>query len=377
MPIYNVEDYLSTCVESILKQTYKNLEIILVDDGSPDSSGKMCDEFAEQDGRIRVVHKANAGLNMARKTGFDNSEGEWIIFIDSDDAFHPQAIEILIKAAKENLSDLAIGGYQRFLDDVDIVNKPALNNPKIAYEKDKNKAIHWLIRDSPYENVLMQTAWVKLFERHLIADIDWEYCNYRANEDEFMALQYYPKLTRGVAIVPENLYYYRINHSSITRRVYKNEFNGNLLSKFKTIEDLYQKSLNVFGKEFEEDILLRFVTQFLGFTEQYMREGHLGEDITKEYEMYFAPKIERISKIHDKLSQPYKDQFLAVKDKGVLGLIHHIIHYQSNHIQNIEHILQYRDMELGVLRQPGIKLAARKLAGAVKRRVSRTIRRND
>ena len=85
VPVYNVEKYLNRCVESIMNQTYKNLQIILIDDGSNDRSGKICDEYAEKDKRIEVIHKENAGVSAARNKGLDKAKGEWITFVDADD----------------------------------------------------------------------------------------------------------------------------------------------------------------------------------------------------------------------------------------------------------------------------------------------------
>ena len=85
IPVYNVEEYLHECVDSVINQTYKNLQIILVDDGSTDSSGKICDEYAENDKRITVVHQKNGGLSVARNTGLSNAHGDYVYFLDSDD----------------------------------------------------------------------------------------------------------------------------------------------------------------------------------------------------------------------------------------------------------------------------------------------------
>lgn len=374
VPVYGVEKYLETCVQSILTQTYENIEVILVDDGSLDSSGQLCDELAKSDIRIKAVHKKNEGLNMARKTGFEHSKGEWILFIDSDDAVHPQAVEILLAACSENLTDIAIGGYKRFWNDQELKDMAHITSPTVEKVGDIDTAIHWLIRDSPHKNVFMQTAWMKLFKRSLVEPLDWEYSDYRANEDEFMALQYYPKLTKGISIVPENLYFYRVNDQSITRGVYKNTFKGKTLTKFEMIEELYQKSMAALDSNYEKDITLRFAAQFIGFTEQYMRDGHLTEDIYKEYRKYFEPKVEEISKYQDELSQPYKDQFVAVKEKGVFGLVTYLLTLQAQHIENLEAIMRQNTVETEILQKPGIKLASRKLAGAVKRRVKRHLR---
>ena len=100
VPVYKVEQYLERCLNSILKQTEKNIEIILVDDGSPDSCPQLCDEFAALDNRIKVVHQKNAGLGMARNSGLEIASGEYVMFVDSDDFIVPDAIEILYNAAK-------------------------------------------------------------------------------------------------------------------------------------------------------------------------------------------------------------------------------------------------------------------------------------
>jgi len=101
VPIFKVEKYLNRCIESIVKQTYEKIEIILVDDGSPDNCPEMCDEWAKKDSRIKVIHKQNAGLGMARNTGIDNANGEYICFFDSDDYIHPNTIEKAYISAKK------------------------------------------------------------------------------------------------------------------------------------------------------------------------------------------------------------------------------------------------------------------------------------
>ena len=102
VPVYNVEKYLDECVKSILAQTYANIEIVLVDDGSKDTSGSMCDEYKKQDERIVVVHKENGGLSSARNAGMENASGDYYIFVDSDDTISPNMVEEMVKKAKEH-----------------------------------------------------------------------------------------------------------------------------------------------------------------------------------------------------------------------------------------------------------------------------------
>ena len=123
VPIYNVENYIKKCVDSILSQTYKNLEIILVDDGSPDNCPQICDEYAQKDNRIKVIHKENGGLSDARNAGIDISKGKFITFIDSDDYIEKDYVEVLYNSIKENASDMAIGSHKAIYDNGTILNK--------------------------------------------------------------------------------------------------------------------------------------------------------------------------------------------------------------------------------------------------------------
>lgn len=111
IPVYKVENYLDECVQSVLRQTYRNMEIFLVDDGSPDRCGQMCEEYATEDSRIRVIHKENGGLSSARNAGIDACHGEYIAFIDSDDSVSPVFIEALVTAAENCDADVVASEF--------------------------------------------------------------------------------------------------------------------------------------------------------------------------------------------------------------------------------------------------------------------------
>lgn len=110
VPVYNVEEYLTRCVDSILVQTYGNLEVILVDDGAKDCSGKICDEYAGKDSRVRVIHKENGGLSSARNAGIDIARGDYLEFVDSDDWIEPDAVESMLSMARTHQVELVVGG---------------------------------------------------------------------------------------------------------------------------------------------------------------------------------------------------------------------------------------------------------------------------
>ena len=129
IPVYNVEDYLSKCLQSVINQTYTNLEIILVDDGSTDNSGEICDEFSENDNRIKVIHQKNTGVSQARKIGIDVADGKYIGFVDADDWIEPDMYETLINKMKN--SDIIMSGL--FFHMNDAVKKIPMNNFENTY----------------------------------------------------------------------------------------------------------------------------------------------------------------------------------------------------------------------------------------------------
>ena len=113
VPVFNVRNYLSDCIDSIISQSYSDFECILIDDGSTDGSGAICDEYAKKDSRIRVFHKENGGVSSARNIGLDNASGEWIYFVDSDDQILPGGLQTMVDCISDNV-DIVLGGYKRY-----------------------------------------------------------------------------------------------------------------------------------------------------------------------------------------------------------------------------------------------------------------------
>lgn len=150
IPVYNVEEYLRECVDSVLVQTYQNFEIILVDDGSTDSSGRICDEYAEKDSRISVIHQENRGPSKTRNTGLNNANGKYIYFLDSDDYIENNALELLVVTAESNDADLVFFDAHSFTDNGDNIKQGYTVNGKydaksgyeILTELHKNKDYH-------------------------------------------------------------------------------------------------------------------------------------------------------------------------------------------------------------------------------------------
>lgn len=169
VPVYNVEDYLGRCVDSILAQTYQNLEVILVDDGATDSSGKICDEYARKDSRVRVIHKENGGLSSARNAGIDAAAGEYLEFVDSDDWIEPDAVECMLSLAMEHQTELVAAGRYDVKAKTGVKKKglcPTVTEV-ISAEEMLSRMFRWDNCDS--------AACDKLFHRRLFREIRFPY----------------------------------------------------------------------------------------------------------------------------------------------------------------------------------------------------------
>lgn len=207
VPVYKVEPYLQRCIDSICTQTYSNLEIILVDDGSPDHSGEILDRNAELDTRIVVIHKKNGGLSSARNTGLDVAKGEYISFIDADDKVHPQFIEILLALCRQYECEIALCDYLEISEDS--VDLP-LNPQQSLFIYNRRQALYELC--CTRNAVKYVVAWNKLYKRDLFNKI--RYPVGRIHEDEFTTYQLLWKANR-IAVTNQYLYYYLQRPTSI------------------------------------------------------------------------------------------------------------------------------------------------------------------
>ena len=213
LPIYNVEKYLDRCIESVINQTYRNLEILLVDDGSPDDCPQKCEEWAKKDGRIKVIHKANAGLGYARNTGIENASGEYICFFDSDDYIDPSTIEKAYNTAQKNNSDMVLFGHY----DVDVQGKivrtyiPTTDKESYVGSEVQEVLLPDLVSDNPATGKstnLWLSAWCCMYSMKLILESNWRFASERdiISEDVYSLLRLYRNVKK-VTIIPEAFYY--------------------------------------------------------------------------------------------------------------------------------------------------------------------------
>lgn len=208
VPIYMVEEYLERCIASIVKQSYKNLEIILVDDGSKDNCPAICDSWAKKDSRIVVIHRKNGGLSAARNSGIEVAKGEYLAFVDSDDFIAEDFIETLLQACKETGSEIAQCRYEYVSGDVVTKEKEEVEPRETFSGKEMIKGMSW--KDGAYNVV----AWNKLYKKTVFEGV--RYPEGRIHEDEATTHKLFYN-AKQVAFVYRFLYGYYTGGESITR----------------------------------------------------------------------------------------------------------------------------------------------------------------
>ena len=202
VPVYNIENYIRVCVESILAQTYESFELILVDDGSKDNSGILCDEYAAIDSRVKVIHKENGGVSSARNTGLQQAKGKWIMYVDGDDWIEPDMIESLIETAKATEADLVFGDYMKY--------GPYAGNHKLpTWSTDKKDSM------SRYIAYSMTTIWGSIAKRSLYTEHSLKSPNGVSYCEDFHLIVRLCHYAKKIANVHRPFYHYRYRPTSI------------------------------------------------------------------------------------------------------------------------------------------------------------------
>lgn len=293
VPIYHVEQYLRRCIDSIIGQTYKNLEIILVDDGSDDGCPAICDEYARKDNRIVVIHKDNGGLSDARNVGIDIAKGEYLAFVDSDDYIHRDMYRILMKELIKSDSDVSMSTYKYVYD-----GKP--DEQDITYEEDYSiETMSGIQAQYSYysddKKLELTVAWNKLYKKELFSDL--RYPKGKIFEDEFTT---YKALYRSKKVCYVNLplYYYLQRNNSIIGLMH-----GQRDSK---VVEAYLQRVG-FYRENNEEVLWRksvmhCIHMICYFNYISKNAGHSDLDSTKNYRIELLKELKKYKYTERKFS---------------------------------------------------------------------------
>jgi len=231
VPIYNVEKYLRKCIESILNQTYKNIELILINDGSPDNSADICVEYSKRDKRIKFISQDNSGVSIARNTGIKEATGDYILFIDSDDYIEKYTIETLVNSVEDK--DMIVCSYYKEKEEkpkkeMPVTQKYLVSKKNMLQQIHTNKAIYGYI-------------WNKLYKKSIIDKYNIEFrSNIAICEDLLFNIEYLDKADTDIVITNEKLYHYIMRGNSA---VNAKNINKKLtaLASYQIIEELYKE----------------------------------------------------------------------------------------------------------------------------------------
>ena len=262
IPVYNVENYLRSCLDSVLSQTYKDFEVLMVNDGSTDSSGAICQEFAERDSRFHYFEKENGGLSDARNYGLDRAKGHYITFLDSDDFLFEDYLENLYHASRLSDSDITIGGYCRFGDSNFYFYNDRFKSDSLVSLKDF-QAIQYLDSMLDVTFLTFSTAWGKLFKRELFSELRFPYGKYA--EDQFLIWKLYMKADK-IYVFNGASYVYRMNPSGLS-----NIFTLKHLDYIDALEERIKETKDIEGIEIQHSFnMYSYVLQrILGQLEEH------------------------------------------------------------------------------------------------------------
>ncbi len=378
VPVHNtLEVDLQKCFDSIKRQSYKNTEVVIIDDGSKKMTADFVDVYTENLDNWRVVHQKNTGVNMARKAGFSESKGEFVTFVDSDDILVSRFCERLLKSAIKADADVVVAEKYEFSSDVPyhIANKDEQPDDVLEDKKGILKA-H---RITPFDMESWGVAiWGAIYKREVVQQIDWQFSDYTIAEDEFWTIQTKIHASK-IAYVHQQLYCYRINISSrskVIKSMYFKGYGENREVPFVSLGlEIYRKNTALFekyGVDLPEEPLLYGVS----VTKRLIKQCFNANELTKK-------NVELVQNIATEFLKAIKDKNIAI-DKDIifeLELIKtnpeifiqyvHAIEQSQKELARLTDEVALYGTELDSLRQPSIKFATRKLAGAFKRRLQR------
>ncbi|MCD8304108.1 MAG: glycosyltransferase [Prevotellaceae bacterium] len=294
VPVYNVRKYLQECIESVIAQSFSEWELLLVDDGSTDGSGAVCDEYAQKDKRIRVFHKENGGVSSARNLGLDNAEGEWIAFLDGDDYFPKETLKVLHDKACSSKADLIIG------------KALMLDNGSLYYHQEitpqrNNRIILSIVRPE---------VWGYLFRKEIILKHSLKFVEDLAFGEDNVFISYYVSYCDTMDVVQTPIYVYRTNEVSVTHSINPRE---KIWQRFEVASHLYRlaQSFQGMDEQKRKDVFSRCNASLkIGlqsmFDDTVTREDFLF--LLQRYKELFGDSRERLRFLYKNLPAYYVKQ---------------------------------------------------------------------
>lgn len=296
VPVYNVEKYLSRCVNSIISQTFSDFELILVDDGSTDSSGKICDEYGKKDGRVKVIHKKNGGLSSARNCGLENAKGKYICFVDSDDWISSDYLKYLYFLIDKYNADVVSANYMLVYDEKSKFSLQA----KIKIINGTSKILQYYMRQDKMHKKNDFPVWIKLYKKELFSDVKFPIGKiYEDNITNFKILQKCSCYVKSTKII----YAYFQRPHSITK--------SKLSKKHLALIDSSKEMLNLAGnnKKLIKLCKRKIAMSYFSLLAMYVR---FGTDLPEEIIFKLANEYKKIKKDYLKTEKSMKIHFISL-----------------------------------------------------------------
>lgn len=303
IPVYKVEDFIHTCVDSVINQTYREIEIILVDDGSPDQCPDICDNYVKKDDRVKVIHQKNAGLSAARNTGLQYATGNYILFLDSDDYLALDYCEKVMLAAESTGSDIVIGEIATVDEQGNIIHDKREQFYQEQKVYDNKQAMQLAITEVEFKGY----AWGKLYTKEVAENI--EYPVGRVYEDRYTVPKYFSRAKR-VCLYPGAVAYYRMRDTSISHETdpkklydlldaekwlveYCKEYYPELVGKMESV--YFGRHLHIWTIIYNSgnaEQIEKFVCKMKKLYEEYAKKSELRKLHKLSYKIIFtAPKL--------------------------------------------------------------------------------------
>lgn len=271
VPVYNVENYVKRCLESLINQTYKNIEIVIVNDGSTDNSKIICDEYVKKDSRIKLINKKNQGLGLARNTGLENITGDYVLFVDSDDYVEIDLVDTVYDIIKKNKCDFV--RFHNYREDLNTGEKKVRTSclKEGFYNKeDINKNILFpiigVLPKETSENFVGMSVWRNLYKVSIIKDNNLKFVSEREfiSEDVIFNINYF-SLCNKAYVINKPLYHYIVNESSLTSKYKPDRFDKEVIMFEEVIKILKEKNIC-------KDYIIREQRTFLDRTRMCIRQ---------------------------------------------------------------------------------------------------------
>ena len=377
VPVYNVETYLSECINSVLSQTYKNIEVLLVDDASTDNSGHIAYEYAAQDDRIKVISKPlNEGLNMARATGFDASSGSYVMFVDSDDLIAVDCVDFALKTNITRKTDFVKFNVMTFKDSASLPRGLASvdEHPKQEIISGKRDLLKARLTNQTV-GLSKVTVWGGLYKSEAVKHIDWKASNYRQYEDNFWTMQLLEHVGAGTYTSRVG-YFYRYDDSYsgvLSKALSGNSLNGEPVGYLEFVEK-YNLELQRFNKKYKLQLdheILSFITwMWVDRLTKLIKNNMLEAEHNSDYLLTIANHLIEQRKV-DKEKMSDKDQDLKTLHDKYEELRSHIkkieTEYKKEHEQN-------KKLRREIQSFLSVKRSTRLLMGNVKRKIKGVIK---